>query len=155
MQMQRKCTLYLELIYMFHPYAHSAYQRAGFSHVLPFLAGHVFDQALVGFVSFGLISKKLQFSFLSTTQVDFPQVGEERREFSYFTPPYAFSLVSQLIYLMSLAFICYHFLSLSYQRFSTMLLCRLFPPPPVSVASPLGQAWLLIDLSLLDLSSSI
>ena len=56
---------------------------------------------------------------------------------------------------MSLALIYRYFLFLSHWRFFTMPLCRLFPPPPTSAASPLSQAWLLINLSLLDLSSSV
>jgi hypothetical protein len=56
---------------------------------------------------------------------------------------------------MSLALIYRLLLSLSHWRFSTMLLCRLFPPLPASAASPIGRAWLLINLFLLDLSSSV
>ena len=52
---------------------------------------------------------------------------------------------------MSLSLIYRLFLSLSCWRFSTMPLCYLFPLPPTFVASPLGWAWLLINLFLLDL----
>jgi hypothetical protein len=62
----------------------------------------------------------------------------------------------ELTYLHDVLALIYHpFLSLSCWCFSTMLLCRLFPLPPASATSPLGRAWLLIDFSLLDLSSSV